>query len=385
MSINSFNRQRREFLSNSTKAVAGISIAGAFAGSASVAGRWVFAESRPMTSQWRTHASVPLLTAGVGELGSQLFADVPTPLRPAILQTQSVLNGIKPACRLSLSTSELGSSLAYLKNLELAFVVEQTPVRESSYAQVSLDRRRALNAQKRVRVYLAKSANTARHVADLERDPIDYRGLGLALGYPECCVAAAAQHDQAYVDQRNQVWRQSNLNASTVRSSTAADFRCNQFLVESELHDAGPLAAIAHYPCKLDCPRTIELAQTTLELSARIYPMWTITLSELLRAPVVFWSDESWPSQYWDEYCGLALVEAQRSANGDWRSPLPGIRLGAVRTAAGDLPRSVSNIVVLDGQVLLQDTQGHTVSHPLASSGRPWVIDWRAGQVQKLI
>lgn len=324
-----------------------------------------------------------MLSANPTALGSQVFAEIPKPLRSSALQIRSLLEGIKPACRLSITAEELRASISYLKSLDCHFVIEQVAVSETLYAQLSPKRRKELTTQPRVRIYIAKSAADARRVAKLESSHADYYGLGLALGYPVCCVEAAMKHDRPHLDEEYGVFRQANLNAAAVRVSSTSDFRCNQFLAESDLEGFGPVSAVAHYPCKLGCAETAAMGQAALECSAKAWPIWTITLCELLRAPVLYWSDDSWAPEYWDEYSGLALLEAQEVGRGEWRSILPAKLLGSASTPAGTVPNSVVRIKAVGDWIIFENTTGETVSHSFEKSGRPWIIDWRSGRIEQ--
>ena len=384
MAKKSFTRHRRQFLSNSLKVVAGVTVSAALP-RASAQGLGL---ASPLPSGFheikRALGETSMLIAKPAELGSQLFAGVPKPLRSSALQLQSLLDDIKPACRLSITVDELRSSITYLKSLDCKFVIEQVAASETLYAQLSPRRRQELTAHARVRVYLAKSAADARRVARLETEAHDYYALGLALGYPVCCVEAAAKQDQPHLDEEHGVFRQANLNAAAVRASSKADFRCNQFLAESDLEGIGPLSAIAHYPCTLNCRETAAMGQIALESSARKWPIWTVTLCELLRAPVLYWSDDSWPPEYWDEYSGLALLQAREVGRGEWRSLLPATLLGSASTPAGTLPESIVRVKAVQDWILFEDATGKTLCHSLRKSGHPWMIDWRSGKVEKI-
>jgi hypothetical protein len=385
MTEKGFTHPRRKFLISSTKILAA-ALTSVLPGRSRVAQALI--SDSPAQSPFPTHyysgRGMSMLTVRPAALGAQLFAHIPRALRSEALQIECVLAGIKPACRLSLTANELQESIAYLKGLNCAYIIEQVPRGKLSYAQMSPQRRLKLNAQPRVRVYLAKSAADAGRLRRLESVEFNYRALGLALGYPECCVLAALKQDQTYFDEAQQVWRQTNLNSAAVQASTAADFRCNHFLVESDLYSAGPLSAIAHYPCRLDCHESIALAQSALERCARAWPIWSIALCELMRSPILYWSDDLWPADYWDEYCGLALVGASPGRDQEWNSVLPAILLGADNTPDGQLPDDVVKIKVVKDRLLLHCANGDVLRLSLRENGHPHIIDWRSGNIEKL-
>jgi hypothetical protein len=335
-------------------------------------------------SHYHLGGGMSMLSVRPAELGAQLFTQIPRALRAEALQIECMLAGIKPGCRLSLTANELQESIAYLRALNCALIIEQVPPTKVSYAQMSPQRRLKFNTQPRVRVYLAKSAADAQRLRRLESVEFNYKALGLALGYPECCVSAALKRDQTYFDEAQQEWRQTNLNSAAVRASAAADFRCNHLLVESELYSAGPLSAIAHYPCKLDCRESVAIAQYALELCAHAWPLWAIALCELMRGPVLYWSDDAWPALYWDEYCGLALIGGRPGRDREWSSPLPAILLGTDSTPAGELPDDVVKIKAVKDHLLLQRASGDVLRFSLKDNGAPHIIDWRSGHIEKL-
>src|SRR3712207_3206339 len=128
----------------------------------------------------------------IRDVGARVFASWPKALRAFAVQIQCVCEGIKPACLFGMNVDQLGDSLAYLRSLNLSIAVEQYPTRPTSFAQASPAYRAEALAKPRVRVYVAKSATAAKRLAKLEIKERDYRAAGLALGYPVCCVEAAA-------------------------------------------------------------------------------------------------------------------------------------------------------------------------------------------------
>jgi hypothetical protein len=386
MFSNGFDRPRRDFLSTSVKIVATgalstilpLELPFAQAG-VNRDNAWSLPsdEDRGLraTSRW---------VAGPAELGAQVFRNIPKPVRAYALQIRCMLAGLKPACRMSLTVEELQESISYLRSLDCALVIEQAPRVQALFSQMSPQHRREAARSTRLRIYLAKSMADAKKLAVLEKSGADYQALGLSLGYPACCVEAAAQHDYIIIDESSQERRQGNLNSMAVRRSVKADFRCNQLLVESDLNGAGPMSAIAHYPCKLDCDESVAIGQSALECCARAWPVWAITMSELLRAPVLYWADDDWPSESWDEYCGLALIGARKKHADGWDSDMPAIHLGAGGTPDGGFPYHVMAGQFVKGQILLQDSKGKVTSQRFEVCGQPWVIDWRANMLQRL-
>lgn len=317
-------------------------------------------------------------------LGAQIFSYVPRSLRSYALQIQCVIEGLKPACLIPLYINGLEECITFLRERGLTITVDQLPIGPYSYAQTNPAARKEVMVKPRVRLYIAKSAGDARQLARLETELRDYYQLGRALGYPVCCVAAAVENDQLTYVERYGVWKQTNLNAVGTQVSTKLDYLCNFFLGESELSTVAPVSALAHWPCHFACDESRTVGGLALECCARTWPCWSDPLIEVLKAPVIYWPDVSWPPEYWDEYCGISLVSAYGESYSLWRSNFSAITLGHGRTPAGEFPADITAVQVAAEGIALYDKAHSLTFVPFDKTGNPWLIDWGSGSIRTL-
>lgn len=302
------------------------------------------------------------------------LAQIPRCLRSASLELLAVKSGAKPACRLSLASHDLRTAYVWLDQQGLVSVVEDSVGFRSSGVS-----RQRVGPLLRSRVYVARSQQDARQIAVLEREG-NYEALGIALGYPECCVQFAVHFDQLWSQATH--WRQANLHARAIVASREASFICNTFLQESALGQFGPTTAISHYPCNLNCSASIALGRAYLTLGARKWPIFTHRLTRLLASPTIYWSDEAWPPQYADECAGLALVDSRAGERG-WYTAAGSILLGAERTPLGRIPRDVVAMKVSRSILLFVDGKGSQVSWSTLGESL-WLVDWGAQSLTSL-
>jgi hypothetical protein len=313
--------------------------------------------------------------------GARVFAPVPVALRRSLLELEAVRTGCKPAALILLAPSEFAAAVPYLRDYRLS-VVAATPRKPPEYLQVGPDAREQLTAESQIKLCVAPNDRDARRLAKYD-ERADYERVGVLLGYPECCVLAAAAHDQIRRDDASGVKRQGNLIDAALSASRRLDASCNILLRESALGGYGPASIISHYPCSFDCARTIALARTYHNVLVDRWPRWARQLGELLRSPVVLWSDRSWPAEFWDEMA--AVVQLGGSVDRGMRRISKGssLPLGFARTPGGPLPSNAVDIAIGAEATAFQLADGtrQFISH--AAAGPPVLLDWRTGRMQR--
>lgn len=298
----------------------------------------------------------------LGRLVADSFCSLPVGLRPYALELESLVQRQKPACLFAVDRDDANACVRYLLQQGLACVVAPHPTTVHSYAQTSPPNRMQLIARKRMRLYVASKLVVAQQVAELELRAHDSVALGEALGYPACCIAAAAERDRIMWDEAAANWRQTNLNAAALRISTKLEPHCNRFLMDANIEWVAPMAAIAHYPCSFDCLASSAIGRVALQFAAWKWPLWAVVLGELLRSPIIYWSDDGWPAEYWDETCGIALPAATARGSDTWTSPVPGFTLGSARTPSGPLPVGVLSMSLTGIGVMFVDIRGKSAN-----------------------
>lgn len=258
-------------------------------------------------------------------------------------------------------------------------MARSTAASPAIFAQVSTDARQRLLAHEWSRVAVARSADDAMAIVhDCQAGNV--RRLGDRLGYPNCCIEWAEQNDHVYTDTASGVLRQSNLHDLAIMNSKAADFRCNYMLTESLITDFGPASLISHYPCQLDCPQTVVLAEQFLNHCSSVWPRWASFLANAQKSPVFHWSDVEWASRWWDECCGLCLLSGVRLDTRTWRSEDGAVVLGSGRTPAGEIPADVTEVEISGAAAILRSST-KSVALDRWESGIPSVVDFAEGTV----
>jgi hypothetical protein len=300
-------------------------------------------------------------------------------LRRSLLELEAVHRGCKPSTLLFLTPEDVVDASIYLRSLALRSVVvsRRNP---SPYFQIALTERVRLRAKVQVRIYVASRACDARAVAE-SNEKGDYSGTGMLLGYPDCCVAAAAARDRIFRDPLFGVDRQSNLVDAAIRASTDLNYACNILLRDSAVCQWGPASLISHYPCSFQCHQTMKLAQAHYEVLASKWPLWGLQLVELLRSPMVFWSDQLWPPQFWDEMAGIAQLGGMANLETNCISEGCSMPTGHGRTPGGTFPVGASEIEITKTETVFNlDNGKQAISH--AAAGSPALLDWRSGKIR---
>ena len=108
---------------------------------------------------------------------------------------------------------------------------------------------------------LARTAETAQLVLDLDAAPGRHtRELGVALGYPACCAAAAAQYGDEGLDD----W-------ARVQAARMPDG-----LLHIEGYARGD-ALVSHIPCSIDCAASLQQAARAAALRPTLWRVIGVT------------------------------------------------------------------------------------------------------------
>jgi len=97
---------------------------------------------------------------------------------------------------------------------------------------------------------------------------IDHRRLGLAFGYPLCCVDFFLHHND---------WPRQNTLAEAARRPTALSWQANSLPKKS------PFMLLFHMPCTFDCEATREQARVTLEALREVDSAFAERIESFLR------------------------------------------------------------------------------------------------------
>lgn len=186
--------------------------------------------------------------------------------------------------RVNLHENQLGFVRRWCRRRGLAcevsdFGVVENPRDEGKGAWRNTGRRVSTSAAIRF-CYISRSARDARMAKKIESaTEVDHRALGALLKIPPCCTEfylrqreeALAYHDDDYV-------------MLTSRATTARppfSWQVNylaQYIGFSLIH---------HFPCRWDCPATLERAKASLKIIETISPRWLVTFRRYMRGVVL--------------------------------------------------------------------------------------------------
>lgn len=188
----------------------------------------------------------------------------------------AVRGGIKPSGRFTASRKSAAELVERLKHESMCVDTYDPDPLEWGYRRATLAERDAAT-RRDIRVYYActPAALDAAMQAQVAKDD---DALGLALGYPPCCIAANAVLGTLEMTDMVRVAR---------CPGNSPDWRLNLFLTELEVGAGSPWYLISHFPCSLSCAQSIAYASAVLaELSATV-PGFAARLEDALRLPVL--------------------------------------------------------------------------------------------------
>ncbi len=102
----------------------------------------------------------------------------------------------------------------------------------------------------------------------VRKPQVDHKWLGVAFGYPECCVDFFIAHND---------WPKFNTLADAAEASGRLRWEANCLLKHS------PFSTIYHMPCSFDCPATIEYTERVLAGIEDFDPTYGARIRESLR------------------------------------------------------------------------------------------------------
>lgn len=199
--------------------------------------------------------------------------------RTKALEILYLLHGIKPVVRHGFYETELTKVKLFCEANDLA--IEKSP-----YKVVLADpHKRFSNKGFKVKIedprrgmfftYISKDPQKAA-MAEAFEFKNDHRGLGLLLGYPDCCVSF-------YV---NQEPKQSKLDNDYVTSTleNSKGVRYPYFNNICRRHTDTTL--LNHFPCSFNCKKSIEIAKRHLRLIAELDPNLAMRYAKELKCKV---------------------------------------------------------------------------------------------------
>jgi hypothetical protein len=102
----------------------------------------------------------------------------------------------------------------------------------------------------------------------VRKPQVDHKWLGLAFGYPECCVDFFIGHND---------WPRFNTLADAAEASSKLRWEANCLLKHS------PWTPMFHMPCSFDCPATVEYSERVLAAVEDLDPDYAVQIRTSLK------------------------------------------------------------------------------------------------------
>lgn len=200
----------------------------------------------------------------IQELGSKLQS------RTRALELCLVKAGIKPSARIAFSNVDNAKSL--LDELGLSYAISDFKVKMDFKGMYSTKGHVVgLEKEGHVFFYIAKDKRTAEKTRLAEKDG-GIEELGIALGYPQCCIDFFAKNRNDEIKNENDYIIPSLNNTK----SNSHSFHLNVFARYFDF------CLVSHAPHSLDCEKSLELAKKTMSFLAKIEPQLGFTYQQFM-------------------------------------------------------------------------------------------------------
>lgn len=222
----------------------------------------------------------PCFDPGMGNLYDSLYDGYPVSILPEVI---AVRHGLKPCGLYVVDEADIGPVTAGLRNAcaSLILATVRMPDKNTGWDYLSPDERESL-MNRRPHVVLFAMGNVA-----LERTREAYVSgnsglLGMALGYPECCIQA------------NSLFGASRTNDYVRLLKTSPEpyhWQLNVFLQSLRLRGGSPYYLSSHFPCSLNCEASLSKANDLYELILKLSQGFAERLKVMLSLPLLILDD----------------------------------------------------------------------------------------------
>jgi len=187
------------------------------------------------------------------------------------LEILFVLNGIKPVARQMIHEEDFFRVAGFCDANGLKYSVSNFKILPEKQLMVKTDHPKAGHyfAYISYDKDLAEKAKFYEHIRNDEK-------LGLALGYPKCCVSFYKENYQKALKLRD------DYSLMAIENSSANP----NFLTNNMLRFFGT-TLLSHFPCSFDCGHSMLLANDMLKCVSRHNPLIADYLKDVLKGPVI--------------------------------------------------------------------------------------------------
>jgi len=199
------------------------------------------------------------------------------------LEVLYVIEGVKPCARIIVFEDELGKVINFLNenNLNNAvsdFKVLKQAAQSEFYSDKSVKMPKDDARKGHLFVYLSKNKGAAEK-AKLSEEKNNHIGLGLLLGYPECCCEFF---------ERNFNGKNADLTLKALQNSNGLEFPFHTNIAARHFD----VSLLSHFPHSFGCKQSIRIAENNLKIIQNHSKPLSAMFSGILPGAVVYTMEE---------------------------------------------------------------------------------------------
>ncbi len=175
------------------------------------------------------------------------------------LEILYILEDVKPVARIMVKEEERDKVFGFFGEKGLSYSMSDFKVvkqdKDKSYSDKGVKVPIDSEQKGYFFVYVSKDKEKAENAKELEANG-NHRGLGILLGYPECCAEFFERHFEEESKKSN------DYTIAALKNSDGFQFPFYTNIASRHFD----LALLNHFPCSFNCKASIELAKRHLEV-----------------------------------------------------------------------------------------------------------------------
>ena len=200
------------------------------------------------------------------------------------LEILYVLEDVKPTARIMVNEDEKDKVFNFFKEKELNYAISDFKVVKQDKDKAYSDKGVKVPADSDEKgyffVYVSKDIENAKKAKKAENEN-NHKGLGILLGYPECCTEFFENNFE------EESKKQNDFTLAALKNSNGFEFPYYTNIASRHFD----LTLLNHFPCSFNCKHSIELAKKNLEV-IRKHDEETVKIIEgMLKGAVLYTSN----------------------------------------------------------------------------------------------
>ena len=195
------------------------------------------------------------------------------------LEVLYVIEGNKPCARIMVFEDELGKVINFFKKREINhaisdFKAAKQNVQSEFYSDKSMKIPKNSSEKGYFFVYISKNEKTAQKAKIMEGKN-NHMGLGLTLGYPECCCVFF---------QKNFNEKNTDLTLKILENSNGYEFPFYNNIAARHFD----VSLLGHFPHSFECRQSIDIAKNNFKIMQKYSEPLSEMFSGILRGAVLY-------------------------------------------------------------------------------------------------